>query len=96
MTLPPAIVGRFRSLSLERLERVEAGWAAVVGGDHERAAVVQHELHTLKGDARVVGFTDIHLLAHKLEELMAAAEQRGFRVPDEFDLVMTMAIRLMI
>lgn len=96
VTLPPAFVGRFRSLSLERLERVEAGWAAVVAGDHDRSAELHHELHTLKGDARVVGFGDIHLLAHKLEELLAAAEHRHFRMPEEIDLVMTMGIRLMV
>jgi two-component system chemotaxis sensor kinase CheA len=57
---------------------------------------VHQELHTLKGDARVVGFNDIHLLAHKLEELLGAAERRRFLIPEEFDLVMTMAIRLMV
>ncbi|WP_169796458.1 ATP-binding protein [Chondromyces crocatus] len=96
VTLPPAIVARFRSLSLERLERIEAEWTAVLAGDHERAAEVHNDLHTLKGDARVVGFSDIHLLAHKLEELLVAAEHRQFRMPEEFDLVMTMAIRLMV
>ncbi|WP_197041107.1 ATP-binding protein [Chondromyces apiculatus] len=96
VNLPPAIVGRFRSLSLERLDRIETEWAAVLAGDHERAAEVHNELHTLKGDARVVGFSDVHLLAHKLEELLVAAEHRNFRVPEEFDLVMTMAIRLVV
>ena len=96
VTLPPAIIARFRSLSLERLDRVEASWAALVQGDQERAADVQLELHTLKGDARVVGFNDIHLLAHKLEEVVVAAQRQGFRVPEEFDLVMTMAIRLLV
>jgi two-component system chemotaxis sensor kinase CheA len=96
VTLPPAIIGRFRSLSLERLERIEAGWVAVLQGEPDRAAEVHQELHTLKGDARVVGFNDIHLLAHKLEELLGAAERRRFKIPEEFDLVMTMAIRLMV
>lgn len=95
--MPAAIIGRFRSLSLQRLERVEAGWTTLIqhDGDIALAAEVQQDLHTLKGDSRVVGFNDIHLLSHKLEELLSVAHRRGYEVPEEFDLVVTMAVRLM-
>jgi two-component system chemotaxis sensor kinase CheA len=97
LAIPAEILARFRSLALERTERIEAAWAALIKGegDSDLAAGVQHELHTLKGDARMVGFTDVSRLCHKLEELFSAASARRFSVPEDFDLVATMAIRFM-
>jgi two-component system chemotaxis sensor kinase CheA len=97
IAVPPEIIARFRSLALERIEKVEAAWAALIKGEGtaDLAASVQHELHTLKGDARIVGFTDVGRLCHKLEELLSAASARRFSVPEDFDLVATMAIRFM-
>lgn len=96
-SLPAEIIARFRSVALERLERVEAGWCALLkGAGHTgTASEMQHELHTLKGDARIVGFVDVHTLSHKLEELLAAAHAKGYVVSEEFDLVVTMAFRFM-
>ena len=93
--LPPHILARFRSLSLERLEKLEAAWAALSRGEGnvELEANARQELHTLKGDAKVTGFPEVNRLCHKLEELLAAAERMSYRVPEDFDLVVTMAIR---
>jgi two-component system, chemotaxis family, sensor kinase CheA len=94
---PAAIVARFRSLAVERIERIDAGWAALTQGaaGDERAREVRRELHTLKGDARVLGFGEIAELCHKLEDLFAAAHARDYAVPDELDLVVTMAMRFL-
>lgn len=94
-TLPPQIIARFRSLSLERLEKLEAAWATLSKGEGnpELEASARQELHTLKGDAKVTGFPEVNRLCHKLEELFAAAALMGYRVPEDFDLVVTMAIR---
>lgn len=94
-SLPPQILARFRSISLERLEKLEAAWAALSRGEGnaELEANARQELHTLKGDAKVTGFPEVNRLCHKLEELFAAAEQLNYRVPEDFDLVVTMAIR---
>jgi two-component system chemotaxis sensor kinase CheA len=94
-TLPPQIIARFRSLSLERLEKLEAAWATLSKGEgnSELEANARQELHTLKGDAKVTGFPEVNRLCHKLEELFAAAERMSYRVPEDFDLVVTMAIR---
>lgn len=96
-SLPDAIIARFRSVALGRLERLEAGWCALLKGEGHTGAAseMQHELHTLKGDARIVGFGDVHTLCHKLEELLCAAHARGYAVTEDFDLVMTMAFRFM-
>jgi two-component system chemotaxis sensor kinase CheA len=94
-SLPPQILARFRSLSLERLEKLEAAWATLSRGEGnaELEASAKQELHTLKGDAKVTGFPEVNRLCHKLEELFAAAERMSYRVPEDFDLVVTMAIR---
>jgi two-component system chemotaxis sensor kinase CheA len=94
-TLPPQIIARFRSLSIERLEKLEAAWATLSRGEGnpEIEASARQELHTLKGDAKVTGFPEVNRLCHKLEELFAAAERMSYRVPEDFDLVVTMAIR---
>src|ERR1044071_6760641 len=51
------------------------------------------ELHTLKGDSRIVGFDEIHTLSHKLEELFALANQLQYRMSEDLELVITMAIQ---
>jgi two-component system chemotaxis sensor kinase CheA len=91
--LPEGIINRFRSLSLERIGRVESVWNALLQGaeDDEAVREVSRDLHTLKGDAKVVGFDDVHVLAQKLEELFAIAGQLHYRVSEDFDLVVTMA-----
>src|SRR5262245_35714727 len=95
--LPQEILARFRSVSLERVHRIEACWSALTvgvgggvgGGSGANASTVlelQRELHTLKGDSRVVGFADINLLCHRLEDVLAFARRRDFRVSEELDL----------
>lgn len=95
--LPPGIIVRFRTLSLERLGRVEAAWAALLGGVHDEPMVreLARDLHTLKGDAKIVGFDDVHVLAEKLEELTALAKEHDYKVSDDVDLVVTMAIQFL-
>lgn len=92
-SLPEGIITRFRTLSLERIGRVESVWNALVQGAEDEEAVrgIARDLHTLKGDARIVGFDEVHVLSHKLEELLALAGQMNYRVSEDFDLVVTMA-----
>ena len=91
--LPEPIITRFRTLSLERIGRVETVWQNLIqgGDDHEAVRAISRDLHTLKGDAKIVGFEEVHVLAQKLEELLAAAGQVQYRVSEDFDLVVTMA-----
>jgi two-component system, chemotaxis family, sensor kinase CheA len=92
-SLPEGIITRFRTLSLERIGRVESVWNALVQGSEDEEAVrgISRDLHTLKGDARIVGFDEVHVLSQKLEELLAMAGQLNYRVSEDFDLVVTMA-----
>ena len=91
--LPEGIITRFRTLSLERIGRLELGWNALLQGaeDPEVVRELSRDLHTLKGDAKVVGFEEVHVLAQKLEELVALAGQLQFSVSEDFELVVTMA-----
>jgi two-component system chemotaxis sensor kinase CheA len=93
--LPDQIVNRFRTVSLERLARLEAAWSALVRApdDVDTARVLHRETHTLKGDSRVVGFTDVNLVCHKLEDLLDIARTRRYRVGDDVRDAVTTAIR---
>lgn len=94
MELPEEIVARFRHLALEKLERIESGWFNVIQKPSASTGEqIRRDLHTIKGDARAVGFEQVEFLCHKLEELFACSESRAHRVPEDFDLVMTMGVR---
>ena len=96
--IPSEIIDRFRSRALERIELLEAHWLSLTARDAADPAVVQEmrrEIHTLKGDSRMVGFTDVNLLSHKLEDLLAVAHRLDYRVAEEFDLVVTMGFRFL-
>lgn len=91
------LVQRFRTNALERLARIEAAWALVLRNlDDVASRQLQREVHTLKGESRVVGFTDVNMVCHKLEDLLAVARTRGYAVDDDFDLAVNMAIRFMV
>jgi two-component system, chemotaxis family, sensor kinase CheA len=89
------ILDRFRISGAERLDRIEATWISLVeqGGrfDSQDARRLHLDLHTLKGDSRVVGFVDVNFLCHKLEDLVKVAEDQSFCVSQDLDLVVTMA-----
>ena len=96
--LPSELLARFRGVALERLDRVEGDWSDFMHaeGTPELAAAMQQELHTLKGEARMMHFSGLSTLCHALEGLVAAVARRGRRVPEDVDLVVTMAIRFMV
>lgn len=95
IALPEALLARFRAVAFERLERIDTTWAALVRGEATPGSddEIFRELHTLKGDARVVGFADVAILCQRLEDLLGAARQRRYRVHEDVDIVVTMAIQ---
>ena len=61
--LPPELIQQFREVALERIARIEEAWTQVlVKLDDELSKVLHREVHTLKGESRVVGFTDVNLI----------------------------------
>lgn len=94
MIAPDNLIQRFRGVALERLGRVEAAWARVLGAlDDGAAALIQREIHSLRGESCLFGFTEVNLICGKLEDLFATARGRGFAVDDDFDLAVHMALR---
>lgn len=95
--LPDEIVQKFRVISIERIEAIEAAWALVLSKlDNDAATLIHREVHTLKGESRAVGFTDVNLVCHKLEDLLEVARARGYAIDDDFDLAVNMALRFMV
>jgi chemotaxis protein histidine kinase CheA len=78
MAVSSSLVARFCAGSAERLERVEAAWRGLVGGsaDATTEEAISRDVHTLKGDARVVGFGDVATLCERLEDVLAVARGR--------------------
>jgi two-component system chemotaxis sensor kinase CheA len=95
LALPEPLIARFRAVAFERLERIDATWTALTHGSASPKSDDEmfRELHTLKGDARVVGFSDVAVLSQKLEDLLNEARRRRYRVSDDVDVVVTMAIQ---
>src|SRR3954468_24358686 len=48
------------------------------GADEESGKQALRELHGLKGEARMMGFAEINSLVHEMEELVRAAQRRGY------------------
>ena len=96
MGIPEELVQQFRGVAQQRLERVETAWATVLHSlDDEAATLIHREIHTLKGESRMVGFTDVNMVCHKLEDLLELARVRGYAVDEDFDLAVNMALRFM-
>lgn len=95
LDLPEALLERFQTVAFERLERIDNAWMALSGGTAAKEAEVEifREVHTLEGDARVVGFGDVSLICQRLEDLLIAARENGYRVHEDVDIVVTMAIQ---
>lgn len=90
--LPEEVAARFCTTGLERVQRLESLWNALLESptDGGLAGELGRELHTLKGDSRIVGFTDLNLLCHKLEDLLSFAHKRRYKIPEQFDIVVAM------
>ena len=94
MAIPDELLNQFRRVALEHLDRVETAWQAVLTSvDEEAAALIHREIHTLKGESSLVGFKDVNLVCHKLEDLLVVARSRGYAVDEDFDLAVNMALR---
>jgi len=88
------LVDQFRAIASQRLERIEEAWEQLLkASDDKTAQTLQHELHTLKGEAQILGFGDVSLVVHKVEDMIAVARNKGYAIDDEFDTSVAIAIR---
>jgi two-component system, chemotaxis family, sensor kinase CheA len=74
----------FESEAQERLERLEelllAAPSAAPGGVRELVDGIRRELHTLKGNAGMMGLGDLQAAAHAMEDLVGDVESRRPRL----------------
>lgn len=62
---------KFREVTGDRTEKLDSALAAFEGGAGEEALdEIARELHTLKGEARMMGFTALSTIAHLAEDLL--------------------------
>ncbi|HEY4182991.1 MAG TPA: ATP-binding protein [Kofleriaceae bacterium] len=94
MPLPGDFVAKFQAIAAQRLARIEQAWAQLLGRVDDRAASTLHrELHTLKGEAQIVGMDQVALVSHKLEDLFILARDRGYAIDDELDLMVNISLK---
>ncbi len=87
------LVAQFRELVTERLGRVNRALMNLeAGADLEAGKQTLRELHGLKGEARMMGFADINSLVHEMEELVRAAQPKGFALtPGSVDALLVVS-----
>lgn len=95
MSTPQSVAERrrletFRTLASERLTRLNLGWIQVEQGqgDPGLSAELQRELHTLKGEAGLLGFTAMAHVCHRLEDILRGALTQGSVDPATGDQVL--------
>jgi len=71
------LLPRFRETTADRLERMSAQLLALErgSGTADSRAELARELHTLKGEARMMGFVGISAVVHAVEDLVKALGQ---------------------
>ncbi|AKF82846.1 chemotaxis protein CheY [Myxococcus fulvus 124B02] len=87
------LLRQFRDLVTVRLERINRALMELEAGaspDAGRGAL--RELHGLKGEARMMGFDDINVLVHEMEELVRCVEPRRYALSaDSADALLSAA-----
>ena len=67
---------KFREVTADRTEKLASAIAAFEGGaGAEALAEMARELHTLKGEARMMGFSALSTIAHLAEDILAVLER---------------------
>lgn len=82
-------VASFRRIAVERLQRIGAAIvAAERSPDEATLAETARELHTLKGEAGLVGLGLVATTAHRMEDLWALARTGAAAPPRTWDLLL--------
>lgn len=78
------LLRQFRDLVTVRLERINRALMELeAGASAEAGRGALRELHGLKGEARMMGFDDINVLVHEMEELVRCAEPRRYALSED-------------
>lgn len=74
-------LGKFRDATRDHLRRMNELLMRLEEDPAKADAVTElmREIHTLKGESRMMGFGDISALSHAIEDLLRAQQDAGFR-----------------
>lgn len=79
------LVEKFRSVALDRVEKMNTLLVDIEqNGADSVIDELQREIHTLKGEAKMMGFADVNLVSHLTEHLILDASGRDFDVEAMF------------
>ncbi|MDD5224210.1 MAG: hybrid sensor histidine kinase/response regulator [bacterium] len=84
------LLDKFRDITLDRLRILNQGLLDIEKGSRDENLINQlmREIHTLKGESRMMGFSDVNLITHKIEDLLKSLQLREFRFqPQETDIL---------
>ncbi len=77
------LIEKFRAVALERVEKMNVLVVELERNPTltEQEETLLREVHTLKGEAKMMGFADVNLVAHLTEHLVQESSRRSFDVP---------------
>ena len=92
--LRPEFLRTFRRTVKERVEQINLLWVEIESGrrDRETVADLLRHFHSLKGEAKLMGFSDLNLLAHRSEALVLFAQSQDFAVPETVGDILLAAV----
>lgn len=75
-----ALLEKFRTVAKERLERLNNAFLTLESAPEDEGAssTFLREIHTLKGEAKLMGFQKVNVVAHKTEDLVFRARDQKF------------------
>jgi len=78
-----ALIEKFRAVALDRIERMNVLLVQLEHDPMDASATeeILREIHTLKGEAKMMGFADVNLVSHQTEHLLTLITERGFEIP---------------
>lgn len=92
-----ALIEKFRSVGLDRIEKMNLSLLELEQEPTNQTASddLLREIHTLKGEAKMMGFADVNLVAHQTESLLMRCHDLGWaldqqiidRIFEGFDLI---------
>jgi len=82
MSLPPEVLQIFRDEAEERLDRIEQSLLALESSSDggELVDALFRDVHSIKGNAGVVGMHDVRAIAHEVEDVLERARSGEERV----------------
>lgn len=95
-----ALIEKFRAVALDRIEAMNLAMITLehAPDDAQSREEILREIHTLKGEAKMMGFADVNLVAHQTEHMLILADSHGWKIPRQasdlifegFDMIRTL------